>query len=95
MGLFSKQPAYQPMPLAPLPQAIGLFPYYVARQETVIALKEKNFSIRDNYRVEDVNKNPVLVVQGKLLSIRHQKGVFRVDIDFGHEELITSLLSSP
>lgn len=63
--------------LAPLPQPIGIFTRYIARQTEVITVDEKGLSFSgDSFRVTLANGAPVLNVKGNTFSMRGRKQVF-------------------
>lgn len=60
--------------LAPLPQPIGIFDQYLARQTEVIVLREKVMSLSgDSFEIKMQNGQPLFRVEGKVLSISGRK----------------------
>jgi uncharacterized protein YxjI len=66
----------QPIQLAPMPQQIGIFDHFVARQTETIILKEKVLSLSgDSFDIKLANGTPLIKVEGKLMSISGRKSV--------------------
>lgn len=60
--------------LAPLPQPVGIFDQYIARQTEVIVLREKVMSLSgDSFEIKMQNGQPLFRVEGKVLSISGRK----------------------
>ena len=63
--------------LAPLPAAMGLFNQFTARQTETLVLKEKVLSLSgDSFDIKLANGQPVLRVQGSVMSLSGRKSVF-------------------
>ncbi|OAA55542.1 DUF567 domain containing protein [Niveomyces insectorum RCEF 264] len=63
--------------LPPLPQQIGIFDQFVARQTETLILKEKILSLSgDSYEIRLANGQPLLNVVGKVLTIKGRKSVY-------------------
>ncbi|KAK3358806.1 tubby C-terminal-like domain-containing protein [Lasiosphaeria hispida] len=63
--------------LAPLPQALGVFAQFTARQTETLVLREKVMSLSgDSFEIKLQNGQPVLRVQGKVMSISGRKSVY-------------------
>ncbi|KAF2271235.1 uncharacterized protein EI97DRAFT_438021 [Westerdykella ornata] len=64
------------MALAPVPQPIGVFQSFIARQTETIVLKEKVLSLSgDSFSIKLANGTPLFQVQGSVLSISGRKKV--------------------
>ncbi|KAI8936661.1 hypothetical protein NX059_007058 [Plenodomus lindquistii] len=62
--------------LAPLSQAIGVFPQFFAQGPEAIVLKEKVLSLTgDSFSIKTTSGVPLLKVEGKMLSISGRKKV--------------------
>jgi hypothetical protein len=62
------------MALAPVPQAMGVFPQFIAQQSETIVLKEKVLSLSgDSFHIKLANGTPLFQVEGKVLSISGRK----------------------
>ncbi|KAL2021848.1 hypothetical protein VTK56DRAFT_6622 [Thermocarpiscus australiensis] len=58
--------------LPPAPQPLAIFDQFIAQQTVTLVLKEK---LHDSFDVKLLNGQPVLRVQGKILSLRARKCV--------------------
>lgn len=64
------------MALAPVPQPIGVFQQFIARQSETIVLKEKVLSLSgDSFSIKLANGTPLFQVQGSVLSLSGRKKV--------------------
>ncbi|KAH9873355.1 hypothetical protein J1614_005753 [Plenodomus biglobosus] len=62
--------------LAPVTQAIGVFPQFIPNGPETIVLKEKVLSLTgDSFSIKTASGTPILQVEGKLLSISGRKKV--------------------
>lgn len=68
-----------PVELAPLPEAIGLFSSYIARQSETLILKEKLSIGGDSFSVKTVDGRDVLQVKGEHLSLSGRKTITGTD----------------
>ncbi len=60
-----------------MPQQIGVFDHFVARQTETLILKERILSLSgDSFDIKLANGQPLLRVQGKVMSISGRKSVF-------------------
>lgn len=60
--------------LAPVPQPIGVFDQFIARQPETIVLKEKVLSLTgDSFHIKLANGTPIFQVEGKVMSISGRK----------------------
>ncbi|CAM1506206.1 Fc.00g058470.m01.CDS01 [Cosmosporella sp. VM-42] len=65
------------MQLQPAPRQVGVFPNFIARQTETLVLREKVLSLTgDSFEVKMTNGQPVLRVEGKVMSISGRKKVF-------------------
>ncbi|KAM6528850.1 hypothetical protein FALCPG4_009804 [Fusarium falciforme] len=63
--------------LQPAPRQVGVFPNLIARQTETLVLKEKVLSLTgDSFDIKLANGQPILKVEGKLLSISGRKSVY-------------------
>ncbi|EEU45641.1 uncharacterized protein NECHADRAFT_93841 [Fusarium vanettenii 77-13-4] len=63
--------------LQPAPRQVGVFPNLIARQTETLVLKEKVLSLTgDSFDIKLANGQPILKVQGKMLSISGRKSVY-------------------
>ncbi|RSL49802.1 hypothetical protein CEP53_009034 [Fusarium sp. AF-6] len=63
--------------LQPAPRQVGVFPNLIARQTETLVLKEKVLSLTgDSFEIKLANGQPILKVEGKLLSISGRKSVY-------------------
>jgi hypothetical protein len=70
--------------LAPMPQQIGVFDNFIARQTETLVLREKVLSLTgDNFEIKLANGQPILKVSGKVMSISGRKSVFDVSFVLG------------
>jgi uncharacterized protein YxjI len=66
--------AYQ---LHPMPQQIGFFDHYVARQTEMLILREKVLSLSgDSFDITMANGQPIFRVQGSVMSLSGRKSFF-------------------
>jgi uncharacterized protein YxjI len=64
------------MQLNPVPQPIGVFPHFTARQTETLILREKVMSLTgDSFEIKLASGHPLLKVQGKVMSISGRKTV--------------------
>lgn len=62
------------MALAPVPQPVGIFDPYFARQTEVIVLREKVMSLTgDSFEIKMQSGQPLFRVEGKVMSISGRK----------------------
>ncbi|KAH7119868.1 tubby C-terminal-like domain-containing protein [Dendryphion nanum] len=62
--------------LNPVPQPIGIFEQYIARQPETLVLKEKVISLSgDSFSIKLQNGTPLIQVEGKVMSISGRKTV--------------------
>jgi hypothetical protein len=62
--------------LAPVPQAIGVFPQFIAQQPETLVLKEHVLSLTgDSFSIKLANGTPILQVEGKVFSLGGRKKV--------------------
>jgi uncharacterized protein YxjI len=62
--------------LPAIPQAIAIFPQFIAAQPETLVLKEKVLSLSgDSFSIKLANGTPILQVEGKVLSISGRKKV--------------------
>ena len=62
--------------LAPMPQQIGVFDSFIARQTETFILKEKVMSLSgDSFDIKMANGQPILKVVGNVLSLSGRKAV--------------------
>lgn len=65
------------MALAPVPQQLGIWNQFLARQSEVVILREKVMSLSgDSFDITLQTGQPILRVQGKVLSLSGRKSVF-------------------
>ncbi|KAJ4324380.1 hypothetical protein N0V84_003942 [Fusarium piperis] len=63
--------------LQPAPRQVGVFPNLIARQTETLVLKEKVLSLTgDSFDIKLANGQPILKVEGKVLSISGRKSVY-------------------
>lgn len=63
--------------LQPAPRQVGVFPNLIARQTETLVLKEKVLSLTgDSFDIKLANGQPILKVEGKMLSISGRKSVY-------------------
>ncbi|KAB8235717.1 tubby C-terminal-like domain-containing protein [Aspergillus alliaceus] len=63
--------------LSPVPKPIAIFPQFIAQQTETLALKEKVLSLTgDSFTIKLVNGQPLLRVEGKVMSISGRKSVY-------------------
>ncbi len=63
--------------LPPLPQQIGILDQFIARQPETLVLKEKILSLSgDSFDIKLANGQPILRVEGKVMSLSGRKSVF-------------------
>jgi len=63
--------------LAPAPQPIGVWNQFIARQSETLILREKVLSLSgDSFDITLQNGQPILKVQGKVMSISGRKSVY-------------------
>ncbi|ROT42192.1 hypothetical protein SODALDRAFT_326366 [Sodiomyces alkalinus F11] len=61
----------------PMPEPIGVFDRYIAKQTETIILKEKVLSLSgDSFDIKLASGNPLIRVDGNVLSLRGRKKVF-------------------
>jgi uncharacterized protein YxjI len=59
-----------------IPQAVAIFPQFIASQPETLVLKEKVLSITgDSFSIKLANGTPILQVEGKVMSITGRKKV--------------------
>ena len=64
------------MALQPSPHAIGVFPQFTAQRPETIVLREKVLSLSgDSFEIKTAQGQPILAVEGKVLSISGRKKV--------------------
>ncbi|KAF6829110.1 tubby C-terminal domain-containing protein [Colletotrichum plurivorum] len=69
--------AVPPPTFAPAKNAVGIFPQLTAQQTETLVLKEKILSLTgDSFDIKLANGQPILRVQGKVMSISGRKSVF-------------------
>jgi hypothetical protein len=69
-------PAHLMASLAAVPQAIALFPQFIAHQPETLVLKEHVMSLTgDSFSIKLANGTPILQVEGKVMSISGRKKV--------------------
>lgn len=69
--------------LPPMPQPLGIFDTFIARQTETIILKEKVLSLSgDSFDIKLANGTPLLQVKGSVMSLSGRKSVF--DMAGGH-----------
>ncbi|KAF7562345.1 hypothetical protein G7046_g1778 [Stylonectria norvegica] len=89
--------------LNPATRQIGIFPQYIARQTETLILREKVLSLTgDSFEIKLANGQPILRVEGKLMSISGRKSVYDMNnqhlFDINKEHLhihSTYAVSSP
>ena len=60
-----------------MPQQIGVFDHFIARQTETFILKEKVLSLSgDGFDIKMANGQPILKVAGKVFSLSGEKSVF-------------------
>ncbi|KAK1830848.1 tubby C-terminal-like domain-containing protein [Podospora conica] len=65
------------MALAPVPQPLGIWNQFLARQSEVIILREKVMSLSgDSFDIALQTGQPILRVQGKVMSLTGRKSVY-------------------
>jgi uncharacterized protein YxjI len=63
--------------LAPLPQQVGVFDQFVARATETLVIREKVLSLSgDSFEIKLANGQPILRVQGSVMSLSGRKSVF-------------------
>ena len=63
--------------LPPVPQALGIWHQFIARQTETLVLREKVMSLSgDSYDITLASGQPILRIQGKTMSISGRKNVF-------------------
>ncbi|KAF2022347.1 hypothetical protein BU24DRAFT_488573 [Aaosphaeria arxii CBS 175.79] len=66
--------------LPPVPQPIGIFDQFIARQPETLVLKEKVLSLSgDSFSIKLTNGSPLFQVEGKVMSISGRKTVRAMD----------------
>lgn len=66
-----------PVQLNPAPRQVGVFPNFIARQTETLILREKVMSLTgDSFEIKLANGQPILRVEGKVMSISGRKSVF-------------------
>ncbi|KAK3326800.1 tubby C-terminal-like domain-containing protein [Apodospora peruviana] len=69
--------------LAPSPQPVGIFGPYIARETVTLVLREKVMSLTgDSFEIKMQNGQPLMRVEGKLMSISGRKSV--TDLNGNH-----------
>lgn len=63
----------EPVVLKPLPEAINLFPNFIAQQPETIVLKEKISLSGDSFSVKTQDGRPILQVKGEAMSLSGRK----------------------
>ena len=72
--------------LEPMPQQIGIFNHFIARQTETFILKEKVMSFSgDDFDIKMANGQPILKVAGKVMSLSGQKTI----MDMAGNQLFT------
>lgn len=65
------------MALAPVPQQLGIWNQFLARQSETVILREKVMSLSgDSFDITLQTGQPILRVQGKVMSLSGRKSVF-------------------
>lgn len=63
--------------LNPAPRQIGVFDSLIARQTETLVLREKVLSLTgDSFEIKLANGQPILKVEGKLMSISGRKSIY-------------------
>lgn len=59
------------------PRSVGIFPNFIARQTETLVLREKVLSLTgDSFEIKLANGQPILRVEGKVMSISGRKSVY-------------------
>lgn len=63
--------------LQPAPRQVGIFDSFIARQTETLVLREKVMSLTgDSFEIKMANGQPILRVEGKVMSISGRKSVY-------------------